>query len=101
MPLLHPEQHGLPFALTLELHASSPAPSSSSSSPSPLVADAVDGGHDGAYTLHYILAGQGQLLQAPEPAAAAVVRALQAGDAVLMPWGGAATTAAPDRIRSA
>lgn len=80
VPLLHPQQHGLPFALTLELHTA-PAPP-----PPPRDARSAA---DPVYALHYVLAGSGQLVR-PHGAA----EPLQAGDAVLMHAGAAACCAA-------
>lgn len=81
VPLLTPQQHGLPFALTLELHA---APAPGAAPPPPPPAAAAD---RSLFALHYVLAGQGQLVR---PAGA---EQLQAGDAVVMHAGAAACRA--------
>ena len=84
VPLLHPQQHGLPFALTLELHAAPAAPAAAAAPLPPLPA-APD---RRVFALHYVLAGSGELRR---PAGGA--EQLQAGDAVLMHAGAAAVGA--------
>lgn len=76
VPLLHPQQHGLPFLLTLELHCGAPA---AAVTPPPAVLDRS------LYALHYVLAGSGELVRASGGA-----EQLQAGDSVLMHSGAAA-----------
>lgn len=82
MPLLHPTHHGLPFALTLELHAAQPAAAAVAAAPAP-----PPGLDRSVYALHYVLAGSGQLLRS------GASEQLQAGDAVLMHSGAAACCA--------
>ncbi|KAL4457712.1 hypothetical protein ABPG75_012577 [Micractinium tetrahymenae] len=79
VPLLHPQQHGLPFLLTLELHSAAPAAAVAQPPP------ALD---RDLYALHYVLAGSGQLVRASGGA-----EQLQAGDSVLMHSGAAACRA--------
>lgn len=79
VPLLHPQQHGLPFLLTLELHGAAPA---SAVTPPPPTLDRD------LYALHYVLAGSGQLVRSSGGA-----EQLQAGDSVLMHSGAAACRA--------
>ena len=86
VPLLHPQAHGLPFLLTLELHPAVPGGTAPAAPPPPpLQLDRS------LYTLHYVLGGAGELVRGSggggEP--------LQAGDAVLTHFGGAACRAAP------
>lgn len=79
VPLLHPQQHGLPFLLTLELHGAAPA--STVAPPQPALDRSL-------YALHYVLAGSGQLARA-----SGGTEQLQAGDSVLMHSGAAACRA--------
>lgn len=84
MPLLNPQQHGLPFALTLELHASQTAAAAEARHPPIGQLPHLD---RSVLALHYVLAGGGHLVR---PGAA---EELQAGDAVLMQSGAAACVA--------
>lgn len=79
MPLLHPQHHSLPFALTLELHARQPERYGDTAKPPrpPQLDPSV-------FALHYVLAGSGKLVRAGGS------EQLQAGDAVLMQSGAAA-----------
>jgi hypothetical protein len=89
VPLLHPQHHGLPFALTLELHTS-PAiaaqrAAGATAPPRTAPGAALD---RSLYELHYVLGGSGQLVRPGS------TEDLQAGDAVLMHAGAAACSAA-------
>ncbi|KAI3436670.1 hypothetical protein D9Q98_006086 [Chlorella vulgaris] len=79
VPLLHPQHHSLPFALTLELHARQPERYGDTAKlPRPPQLD------PSVFALHYMLAGSGKLVRAGGS------EQLQAGDAVLMQSGAAA-----------
>ena len=89
VPLLHPQHHGLPFALTVELHAA-PRGAAAAAGAAPQPPAAPD---RSLFALHYVLAGSGQLVRQGSSGA----EPLQAGDAVLMHAGAAAVgTAATD-----
>ena len=82
VPLLHPQHHGLPFALTVELHAA-PRGAAAAAGAAPQPPAAPD---RSLFALHYVLAGSGQLVRQGSSSA----EPLQAGDAVLMHAGAAA-----------
>ena len=92
VPLLHPQHHGLPFALTLELHTSPAAAAERAGAQPPQRAAPGAALDRSLYELHYVLGGSGQLVRPGS------TEELQAGDAVLMHAGAAAcsaVTAAP------